>query len=39
MLFKCVKIPIRYVIKNPDINLPKVRHNNVMKAHKIVNRK
>ena len=33
--FKCVKIPIKHVLKNPDINLPKIT-NAVIKCNKIV---
>ena len=33
--FKCVKIPLKHVLKNPDINLPKIT-NAVIKCNKIV---
>jgi transposase len=33
--FKCVKIPIKHILKNPDINLPKIT-NAVIKCNKIV---
>ena len=33
--FKCVKIPIKHVLKNPDINLPKIT-DAVIKCNKIV---
>jgi hypothetical protein len=33
--FKCVKVPLKHVIKHPDINLQKIG-NTVIKAHKIV---
>jgi hypothetical protein len=33
--FKCVKIPLKHVLKNPDINLPKIS-NAVIKCNKIV---
>ena len=33
--FKCVKIPLKYVLKNPDINLPKIT-NSVIKCNKII---
>jgi len=33
--FKCVKIPLKHVLKNPDINLPKIT-DAVIKCNKIV---
>jgi len=33
--FKCIKIPLKHVLKNPDINLPKIT-NVVIKCNKIV---
>ena len=33
--FKCVKIPLKHVLKHPDINLPKIT-NAVIKCNKIV---
>ena len=33
--FKCVKIPLKHVVKNPDINLPKIT-NAVIRCNKIV---
>jgi len=33
--FKCVKIPIKHILKNPDINLPKIT-NAVIKCNKII---
>lgn len=33
--FKCIKIPIKHVLKNPDINLPKIT-DAVIKCNKIV---
>ena len=33
--FKCVKIPLKHVLKNPNINLPKIT-NAVIKSNKIV---
>jgi transposase len=33
--FKCVKIPIKHVLKNPDINLPKIT-NAVIRCNKII---
>ena len=33
--FKCVKIPLKHVLKNPDINLPKIT-NAVIRCNKIV---
>ena len=33
--FKCVKIPIKHILKNPDINLPKIT-NAVIRCNKIV---
>ena len=33
--FKCVKIPIKHILKNPDINLPKIT-DAVIKCNKIV---
>lgn len=33
--FKCVKVPIKHILKHPDINLAKI-NDTVMKAHKIV---
>ena len=33
--FKCVKIPLKHVLKNSDINLPKIT-NAVIKCNKIV---
>jgi len=33
--FKCVKVPLKHVIKNPDINLPKIT-DAVIKCNKIV---
>ena len=33
--FKCVKIPLKHALKNPDINLPKIT-NAVIKCNKIV---
>jgi hypothetical protein len=33
--FKCVKIPLKHVLKNPDINLPQIT-DAVIKCNKIV---
>ena len=33
--FKCIKVPLKHVLKNPDINLPKIT-NAVIKCNKIV---
>lgn len=33
--FKCIKIPLKHVLKNPDINLPKI-NDAVIKCNKIV---
>ena len=33
--FKCIKIPLKHVLKNPDINLPKIT-DAVIKCNKIV---
>ena len=33
--YKGVKVPIKYVLKHPEINLPKI-NDAVMRAHKIV---
>ena len=33
--FKCVKIPLKHVLKNPDINLPKIT-NAVIRCNKII---
>jgi hypothetical protein len=33
--FKCVKIPIKHILKNPDVNLPKIT-DAVIKCNKIV---
>ena len=33
--YKCVKVPIKHILKNPDINLTKI-NNTVVKANKIV---
>lgn len=33
--FKCIKVPLKHVIKHPDINIPKIT-NTAIKAHKIV---
>ena len=33
--FKCIKIPLKHVLKNPDINLPKIT-NAVIKCNKIL---
>ena len=33
--YKCVKVPIKHILKNPDINLTKI-NNTVVKANKII---
>ena len=33
--FKSIKVPLKYILKYPDINLPKIS-NTVLMAHKIV---
>ena len=33
--FKCIKIPLKHILKNPDINLPKIT-DAVIKCNKIV---
>ncbi len=32
--YKCVKVPIKYILKNPDMNLPKI-NDAVLRIHKI----
>ena len=34
--FKCVKIPLKHILKNPDINLPKIT-DAVIKCNKYEN--
>ena len=33
--FKCVKVPLKHILKHQDVNLVKI-NDTVMKAHKIV---
>lgn len=33
--FKAIKVPIKYILKHPDINLPKIS-NAVMTCHKLI---
>jgi len=33
--FKCVKVPLKHIIKHPDINIPKI-NDTVIKAHKFM---
>lgn len=34
--FKCVKLPLKYVIKHPDINIPKIQETAIMANYNVI---